>query len=101
MKIDVRGRHLHLTDALRAHVTKRLRFALGRVVTRIARVAVRVSDVNGPRGGADKRCHVHVVMPGRSVTIDEVDRDLYVAIDRAAERAGRAAERTLARWRAA
>ena len=101
MQLDVRGHNLEVTVALRDHVTKRLRFALGRVATRLERVAVRIADVNGPRGGVDKRCRVRVVLPGRSITIDELDRDLYVAIDRAAERAGRAAERALARLRAA
>lgn len=101
MQLEVRGRHLVMTPALREHVARRLRFALGRVAARLHRVSVRVDDVNGPRGGVDKRCQVRLVLPGRTITIDELDRDLYVAIDRAAERAGRAAERTLERLRAA
>lgn len=101
MRLDIRGRHLPLTPAIHAHVARRLHFALGRFGASLARVAVRVTDVNGPRGGVDKRCQILVDAPGRRITIDEVDRDLYVAIDRAAERAGRATERALARLRAA
>jgi len=101
MRFDVRGRNLSVTAALRDHVIKRLRFALERVAPRLRRVAVQVADMNGPRGGVDKRCYVRVVLPGRTITINELDRDLYVAIDRAAERAGRAVERTLERLRAA
>ncbi len=101
MRLDIRGRNLALTPSLLDHVARRLRFALGRFGGSIRQITVRVADVNGPRGGIDKRCHVHVDVAGRTVTIEELDRDLYAAVDRAAERAGRAAERTLARVRAA
>jgi hypothetical protein len=60
-----------------------------------------VGDVNGPRGGIDKRCWIHLELGGKGLTIEEVDADLYVAIDRASERAGRATERAIARLRAA
>lgn len=100
MRLDVRGRHLPLTPALLDHVARRLRFALGRFAG-VRHVAVRVADVNGPRGGIDKRCHLRVDVAGRAITIEETDRDLYVAIDRAADRAGRATGRVLARRRAA
>ena len=101
MRLDIRGRHLRLTAALQDHVTRRLRFALGRFDGRLRGIAVRLADVNGPRGGVDKRCEVHVDVAGRRITIEELDEDLYAAIDRAAERAGRATERALARQRAA
>jgi ribosome hibernation promoting factor len=101
MHLDIRGRNLRLTPALLDHVDRRLRFALGRFTARLSRVAVRVGDVNGPRGGVDKRCWIHLELGGKVLTIEEVDADLYVAIDRASERAGRATERALARLRAA
>jgi len=102
MQLDIRGRNLRLTPALLDHVDRRIRFALGRFAARLSRVAIRVADVNGPRGGIDKRCWIHLELGGRrALTIEEVDADLYVAIDRASERAGRATERALARLRAA
>ena len=101
MQLDIRGRNLRLTPALLDHVDRRIRFALGRFAARLSRVAVRVGDVNGPRGGVDKRCWIHLELGGKALTIDEVDADLYVAIDRASERAGRATERAIARLRAA
>ncbi len=101
MRLDIRGRHFRITAALQAHVTRRIRFALGRFDHGIRGIIVRIADVNGPRGGVDKRCHLHLDVAGRTIAIEELDRDLYVAIDRAAERAGRAAERALARQRAA
>lgn len=101
MQLHIRGRNLQLTPALLEHVDKRLRFALGRFAARLSRVAVRVSDVNGPRGGVDKRCWIRLDLGGKALTIDEIDANLYAAIDRASERAGRATERALNRLRTA
>ena len=51
---------------------------------RIQRVVMRLSDINGPRGGADKRCHLQVVLAGLpDVVVEDIEADLYVAIDRA------------------
>jgi ribosomal subunit interface protein len=97
MHLDIRGRNFWLTPALLEHVERRLRAAVGRFASRLARVAVRVGDVNGPRGGVDKRCRIHLQLPGRALAIEAVDADLYVAIDRAAERAERATARAVAR----
>lgn len=101
MRLDIRGRHLTLTPALLDRVTRRLRFALGRFDRSVGRVAVRLGDDNGPRGGVDKSCRVQLRAAGRPIVIEELDPDMYVAIDHAAERVGRAVERALARLRAA
>ncbi|MBK9019858.1 MAG: hypothetical protein IPL72_07600 [Sulfuritalea sp.] len=43
---------------------------------------MRLSDVNGPRGGIDKRCGIEVRPKGAStIAIDDTEADLYVAID--------------------
>jgi ribosomal subunit interface protein len=97
MKLDIRGRNLRLTPALLDHVERRVRFAMGRFSTRLGRVAVRVDELDGAGGPLDKRCQIHLELGPRAVNIEEVDADLYVAIDRATERAGRATERAIAR----
>ena len=100
MQIDIQTRQFSLTDALRDHAERRLRFALTCCDDHIQRVAMRLSDINGPRGGADKRCHLQVVMAGLpDVVIEDTEADLYVAIDRATDRAGRTVGRRLARQR--
>ena len=56
----------------------------------VNRVVVRLSDINGPRGGADKRCHIQVVLAGiPDVVVEDTEVDLYTAIDRATDRARR------------
>lgn len=55
---------------------------------------VRLSDINGPHGGDDKRCFVEIELPrARRALIEETDADMYAAIDRAAERAFQAVAR--------
>jgi len=100
MKINIQTRDFLLTDALRSHVKRRLDFALSARDEHIQRVVVRLFDINGPRGGADKCCHIQVVLTHLTdVVIKDTEADLYAAIDRAANRAGRTTARRLARQR--
>ncbi|MDH5183295.1 MAG: HPF/RaiA family ribosome-associated protein [Gammaproteobacteria bacterium] len=100
MHIDIQARNFSLTDALNGHVIRRLGFALSSKDEHIQRVRVRLSDINGPRGGADKCCHIQVILPHLGdVVIEDTEVDLYAAIDRAADRAGRTVGRRLARLR--
>jgi len=100
MQIDIRARGFELTNALRDHAERRLRFALSRAEASLGRVTLRLSDINGPRGGADKHCHLRVALKRlTAVVVEDTQIDLYVAIDRAADRAGRTVERRLARRR--
>jgi ribosome-associated translation inhibitor RaiA len=88
MQIDIQALDFPLTYAMRNHAERRMRFALTCCDDYIQRVVMRLSDINGPRGGADKRCQVQVVLAGLpDVVIEDTEADLYVAIDRATERA--------------
>ena len=100
MRVDIRGQGFSVSEALRAHVERRLHFALGRFGGRVRQATVRLSDLNGPRGGVDKACRIAVRLPAwPDLVVEDADGDLYVAIDRAAERAGRSVGRHLARGR--
>ena len=87
MDVSVRGRHLDLSEPLKAYAERRLLFSIGEFALRIGSIEVRVSDVNGPRGGVDKACDIAVVLPpfGRLVA-RAIDADAYAAVDRAASR---------------
>ncbi len=90
MQIDIQARHFTLTEALRSHAENRLRLALTCCGDHIQRIVMRLSDINGPRGGSDKRCHLQVVLAGiPDVVIEDTEANMYVAINRAADRAGR------------
>lgn len=100
MEISIKSDHFPLSDALRNHVERRLRFALSFGDENISKVVVRLSDINGPRGGVDKCCQLQVIIHGiRDVVVKDIEADMYSAIDRASNRAGRTIRRKLARRR--
>jgi len=100
MQIAIHALDFGLTDALRRHAERRLRTVLTCYDDHIQRVVMRLSGYSGERGGADKCCHVHVLLAGLpDVVVEDVETDLYVAISRAVHRAGRAIKRRLGRRR--
>jgi ribosomal subunit interface protein len=97
MQIAIQAHGFSLTDAIEKHVQDRLQFTFSRVAGRVRRVLVTLSDINGPRGGIDKRCLIEVRLDGlSSIVIQDIQKDLYTAIDRAAGRAARSVMRRLA-----
>jgi ribosome hibernation promoting factor len=100
MRVEIRGRHIEVTDEIRRHGERSLAFALARFGLRIESVRVYLLDVNGPRGGVDKCCRIDVrLRPTGSVFVEGAASGLRRALDRAAGRAGRTVGRTLRRER--
>ncbi|MFB0934986.1 MAG: HPF/RaiA family ribosome-associated protein [Propionivibrio sp.] len=98
MQIQIHSDDFDLTDGLRNHIVRRLGYSLNHGRDIISRVVVRLADINGPKGGVDKCCGIEVRLKGCSaIAIDDTQADLYVAIDRAAERTGRTLDRLIAR----
>lgn len=86
MQIQIRARHVEVTEVLHAQGERRLGFVLGRFGARIGRVVVRFSDPNGHRGGRETRCQIDVgLRPSGSVRSEDTDADLLVAVHRAAD----------------
>ncbi len=98
MQIDIQARQFTLSDALSSHVENRLHTALSCCKEHVQKVVIRLSDINGPRGGVDKHCLLKVVLSGiPDVVIEDTEADMYVAINRATERAGRTVRRKVNR----
>lgn len=98
MQIQIHSESFSLTSGLHDYIAKRLAYALSHGRDWVTRIVVRLSDVNGPRGGVDKRCGIEVRLKRDStIAIDDTQADLYVAIDRAAERIRRTLDRRIAR----
>jgi hypothetical protein len=73
---------------LRGVVVSRARFVMRRLVWLAPRARVRLTDVNGPRGGVDKRCQVELrAAGGAPVVVTSVARDWRSALDAALMRA--------------
>jgi len=99
MQIEIQARNFSLTRAMRVYIERRMGFALNRCYRHVNRILVRLYDINGPRGGNDKSCHLEVFLPGQAVVVEDTEADLYVAINRASSRAGRTVMRQLRRRR--
>jgi putative sigma-54 modulation protein len=98
MQIDIQALSFPLTDGLRRHIERRLAFALSARDEQIRRVTVRLTDINGPKGGRDMCCHIQVALNGLpDVVVKDTEADLYTAIDRAADRTARTVTRQVAR----
>lgn len=98
MSISIIDRDNLMDEALRELAERRLLFALSRFDTRVEKVELVASDENGPRGGNDKLCRVHVWLKRASdVQISDQDADLAVCLSRVAERVGRAVGRSIER----
>lgn len=80
-----------------ALVRNRLAFALGRFAGCVRSVSVRLTDLNGPRGGDDIKCliAVRLTRSRRVIVIEDVDADPAVAVSRAVERTSRAVSRAV------
>jgi len=89
MQVLFKSRHPHATD-LRDLTERRVRFVLRRLGWLVPRAEVQMSDVNGPRGGIDKRCQVQLQTDGAgSVVVASVASDWRTALDNALARAAR------------
>jgi len=97
MQIIVESRATEGTE-MRELATARVRFALRRLRTLVPRAKVRFSDVNGPRGGIDKRCQVELRTDrADTVVIASLAGDWRTALERSLARATRALTRGLQR----
>ena len=94
MRLTIRTRGQVPAQAVQV-ARQRLYFALGRFASRVGSLTVRLSDVNGPRGGRDQRCAIAVRLTGlkRLIVVEELDVDVAAAIARAADRVARAVGR--------
>ena len=77
---------------------ERVRFALRRLAALVPRAKVQFTDVNGPRGGVDKRCQVELkTARAGTLVIAYLARDWRTALDRSLTRATRVLTRGLQR----
>lgn len=93
MQVLFKSRDPHAAP-LQEPVERRVRFVLRRISKRVPRAEVQLSDVNGPRGGIDKRCQIALRTDGAGpVVVSSVAGDWRSALDDALSRAMRLALR--------
>ncbi len=85
-------------NQLRDLSVQRVQFALRRLTASVPHAKVQFSDVNGPRGGVDKRCQVELKTDtAGTVVIASLAHDWRTALDRSLTRATRVLTRSLQR----
>ena len=100
MNVDVHALNIEASSSLTDHVRRRVGSALDRFSQRVQRVIVRLSDVNGHRGGEDMQCQLQVDVLGCGMLIVEhTDSDVYAAVDQAADRVKRNVRRAIGKKR--
>lgn len=100
MRMVTQARGFDLSEEVREHVERRLHFAIDWAMENVSSISVVLSDINGTRGGEDRRCQIQIAAAGvADVLVDDTQADLYVAIDRAVDRAARTLARRVARER--
>jgi len=79
---------LSITDE--AQVRQRVHSAFDRLNSHIRSVEVRLADLNGPRGGIDKRCTMEAILPRHGTLVVEARHaDAVAAATEAAKRLSR------------
>jgi len=97
MQILFESRHSRSTE-LKEESLQRVRFVLRRVSSFVPHARVQLSDINGPRGGLDKRCQVELKTDNAgTVLISSIASNWRTALERSLRRAVRTLTRSLQR----
>ncbi len=100
MQISITGRRVELHPDTVTAMERRLHYALSRFDHAISGVTVRISDINGPRGGHDKECLIMVrLRQGGEVVVQGNGSDCASVLNQCADRVSRAVARELDRRR--
>ena len=103
MRFDIQSMHLGLDHGVLDLIRRRFEHGLDQFTHYILGGRILLSDVNGPKGGVDKRCRVLLRLRwAQAIVIEENGAELPRVIGRAADRlaasVGRAVERAKHRY---
>ena len=97
MRVELRVRNTDLADAMQRYVEQRLGFELGRFRDQIGRVRVKISGLNGSRGGTKNSCRISADVQARRESRRSGSRPGSACRDRPCRRTGRALAGSAAR----
>jgi hypothetical protein len=85
---------------MRRYADRRARAVLAAHATRLQSAILRVHDVNGPRGGNDKRCTLSLQgVRLKKVVVQATDASFYSGVDRVMKKARETLDRAVDRTR--
>lgn len=82
------GASLHLTEAQRLRMSRRVLLALSRFGPRVHKVSVRVAELASPLGGMDQRCRMRAWLRAGDggIGVEVINGRIEAAVGRAATR---------------
>ena len=96
--IDIQVQNFSLTEAMETHIKLKLEPMQSNYGDRILSTHVHLSDVNGPKGGENKKCLIHVELQKLpTVVVEDTEENLYTSIDNCCHSAERAVRKSLER----
>jgi ribosome-associated translation inhibitor RaiA len=100
MNIQVETQGIELTPALKAHIHRQLHFNFANFEGHIVSVDVFLRDINGPKGGFDKKALVCIQLASRtSIKVERTRSDAFAAVTLVGRQAKRAVKRALHKTR--
>ena len=88
MRIQVRSTNIPMSIETQREIERRCRLSLDHLHGQVAQVLFHLSDLNGPRGGHDKRCRISIrLADGATVMIRATEPDEFRAVASALEKA--------------
>ena len=100
MNLIVRAHRLKVEEAVKAFVESNLEAGLERFLDQVMDADVFLSDVNGPKGGADKQVTIRLRLQNGQVIMAETTRaDLHAALVLSIRKVKRSVRRSLRKSR--
>jgi ribosome-associated translation inhibitor RaiA len=100
MQIQIQASPFELQDTSRQSIEQRVRFVLRRLQHQVSQARIRLTDINGPRGGVDKECQLLLKQAGPGQVVIKTQGTTYAsALDAALQRASQALLRARQRRR--
>ncbi len=101
MNIRVLDGSIKTSEAQNEYIMTKVGAAIARLKDTTCTIDVRLTDLNGPKGGVDKQCSIVLTPPGGStIRVEEQASEYYVAIDAAAAAIKKSLARALERNKA-
>ena len=100
MKVNLQTQGFDLTPSIRQHAMRQIDFNLAIFESHIESVDVYLRDINGPKGGDDKKALIRVHLFSRqTIKVERTRDDLYTAMSLCARQAKRTVRRNLGKHR--
>jgi len=99
MRVFIQTQGVDLSKREQQHIQQRLHQALSRFGEKAIGATLYLRDINGPRGGADKDCHLVIDMPHSTTVVRDRGDKIGSLVNRAMQKAVQTIRKQLDRVR--